>query len=68
MYDQVISGKDALVLELTKKDQPMMLIVTEASSTECYIITITNTNVKTTQDTTTANEIMYMLSISKRIK
>lgn len=67
MYDQSINGKDCLVLELLKDEQPSILIVTEASSTECYILTVTNTNIKTTQDTTTLNELMKMLTISEKL-
>lgn len=67
MYDQSMNGKDCLVLELLKDEQPSILIVTEASSTECYILTVTNTNIKTTQDTTTINELMTMLTISEKL-
>lgn len=67
MYDQTINGKDALVLELMKDNQPTLLIITEATSGDCYILTVTNTNIKTSQDTTTANELMKMLSISQRL-
>lgn len=67
MYDQSISGKDCLVLELLKDEQPSILIVTEASSTECYILTVTNTNIKTSQDTATINELMTMLTLSEKL-
>lgn len=68
IYDQTINGKDSLVFELMKDNQPTLLIITQASSTECYILTVTNTNIKTSPDTTTANELMQMLSISKSLK
>lgn len=67
MYDTTLGGKDCLVLELMKNNQKSVLIITSASSTECYILTVTNTNIKTAQDTTTINELMKMLSISKRL-
>lgn len=67
MYDQSISGKDCLVLELLKDNQPSILIVTEASSTECYILTVTNTNIKESQDTATINELMTMLTLSEKL-
>lgn len=67
MYDQSISGKDCLVLELLKDSQPSILIVTEASSTECYILTVTNTNIKESQDTATINELMTMLTLSEKL-
>lgn len=67
MYDTTLSGKDCLVLELLKNNQKSVLIITAASSNECYILTVTNTNIATAQDTTTINELMKMLSISKRL-
>lgn len=67
IYDQVFHGKDALVFEMIKDDQPMLLIISDASTNECFILTITNTNIKTTQDTTTANDLMKMLSISEKL-
>ena len=67
MYDQIIEGKDCLVLELMQDNQPSMLIITQASSTECFIITITNTNIKTSQDTTTMNELLKMISMTKTL-
>lgn len=67
MYDQTFYGKDALVLEMIKGDQPMLLIISDAATNECYILTITNANIKTGQDTTTANDLMKMLSISEKL-
>ncbi len=67
MYDKLYNDKDCFIIELMKEDQPMMLVVTEASSTECYILTITNTNIKNTQDTTTFNDMMKTLSISQKL-
>ncbi len=67
MYDKLYNDKDSFIVELMKEDQPMMLVVTEASSTECYILTITNTNIKNTQDTATYKDLMETLSISQKL-
>ena len=65
--DKTISGKDAIVLELTNKGQATLLIITAASEKECYILTVANSNNKNAYDYTTANELVTMLSQSKKI-
>lgn len=67
MSDTEIAGKDCLVLELSNNEQPTLLIITSASETECYILTITNSNNKTSYDYNTANELISMLSISQKL-
>ena len=45
----------------------MLLIITSASEKECFILTVANTNNKTSYDYTTANELVAMLTQSKKI-
>jgi hypothetical protein len=67
IYDQTIQGKDTLVFEMVKDNLPVLLVISDASPGECYILTITNPNLQTTQDTTTANELMKMISITQKL-
>ena len=67
MYDATIGGRDSLVLEIINKDQPTLLIITDAPEGGCFVLTVNNTTDKTKYDTTTADELVRMLSTSKRI-
>lgn len=67
MYDTTLGGKDALVLEITNKDQPTLLVIVDGPSGGCFVLTITNTNDKTKYDTATANELVTMIGKSQRL-
>ena len=67
LTEKTISGKEAIVLELNNDGQAMLLIITSASEKECFILTVANTNNKTSYDYTTANELVAMLTQSKKI-
>lgn len=67
LTEKTISGKEAIVLELNNDGQAMLLIITSASEKECFILTVANTNNKTSYDYTTANELVAMLAQSKKI-
>lgn len=67
MYDTVIGGQDALVLEIINDDQPTLLIITDAPEGGCFVLTVNNSTDKTKYDTTTADELVRMLATSKRI-
>ena len=67
MYDATIGGKDCLVLEIINDEQPTLLIITDAPEGGCFVLTVNNSTDKSKYDTTTADELVKMLSASKRI-
>lgn len=67
MYDATVGGQDCLVLEILNDDQPTLLIITDAPEGGCFVLTVNNSTDKSKYDTTTADELVKMLSTSKRI-
>ena len=67
MTDQIIHDKDCLVLELLREEQTTLLVITDAGEKECYIVTITNSNDKTSYDYDTAYELVNMLTLSQKL-
>ena len=67
MYDAVVGGQDSLVLEINNDGELTLLIITDAPEGGCFVLTVNNTTDNTKYDTATADELVQMLSTSKRI-